>query len=802
MKTIKKWSFLFVSMAVMILAAGGKARALDRYFVDTFIYEESDGDRWRCAEYGEEEAGVWGCYVQNPNRTLTIPTQVRDENGKMRKVTSVIGQQEATNGAFWPVDETFSYEAINPDYELVRLVLPDTVNYIGEKAFRAKTSEEDDSENPAYVESMMHLSEVVFPQNPELVIGEKAFEGCTNLSKLTFRADVGVPQPVQIEERAFAECPKLTEVTFPRKVTMEADALADCENLKKIVNAPEEIDMGSGKSVLSEVYFAEGLTEIGGISYYKKVYLEGGSYYMGSASLPNLTKVVLPSTVQKIRWTAFQGHTNLSSVNLPNGLKEIGASAFEGCTSLTGITAFPATLTDIGDRAFMGCKNLRLAVHYPEADLDCGYDFKDSGITSISFSKNLLSIFPGSLSGCKDLKEIRVEEGNRNFSSKDGVLYADIVDNAGNDIGEKSLFRYPPGKSWEGSYTIPSDVAGLGGLAFESCKFKEIHIPVTVKHHFYEMMASLNDTNRYHCFDKMVYDPKIYVVRHSYMDFWRPCTYELGPAVEIRYQLDGGKNHASNKASILGGEKLTLYAPSRSGYEFLGWKAEGKDDYVKTYELSDQELIDGVTFRAYWKKKDSGTSSGIKAPGKVGSLKLINAQTTSFKASYSKVSGADGYQILVASNSKFTAGKKTVKAKGSAATVKGLKSGKTYYVKVRAYKKDGQKTLYGKYSPVKKIKTISVGKIKKLTVKNPSKRKLTFTASSVKGAKGYQFLLSTDKSFKKNRKVVTTKKRTAAITKLSKGKTYYVKARAYKFNAQKQKVYGAYTKTVKIKVKK
>ena len=66
------------------------------------------------------------------------------------------------------------------------------------------------------------------------------------------------------------------------------------------------------------------------------------------------------------------------------------------------------------------------------------------------------------------------------------------------------------------------------------------------------------------------------------------------------------------------------------------------------------------------------------------------------------------YQIQYARNSKFTSGKKTVTVKGYKATskkIKGLKKGKTYYVRVRTYMKvDGTK-YYSKWSAAKKVKT-------------------------------------------------------------------------------------------------
>ena len=74
---------------------------------------------------------------------------------------------------------------------------------------------------------------------------------------------------------------------------------------------------------------------------------------------------------------------------------------------------------------------------------------------------------------------------------------------------------------------------------------------------------------------------------------------------------------------------------------------------------------------------------------------------------------ATGYQVQCSTDRKFKKGKRTalVKKKGtSAKTLAGLKKGKTYYVRVRAYKsvKSGGKEirLYGPWSSTAKSRKI------------------------------------------------------------------------------------------------
>lgn len=71
-----------------------------------------------------------------------------------------------------------------------------------------------------------------------------------------------------------------------------------------------------------------------------------------------------------------------------------------------------------------------------------------------------------------------------------------------------------------------------------------------------------------------------------------------------------------------------------------------------------------------------------------------------FKVKYKTYDSVDGYQIRYSTKHNFEKDKKIKikdNSKGSK-TVKGLKAKTTYYVKVRTYKKDGDKTVYSSWS--------------------------------------------------------------------------------------------------------
>ena len=162
----------------------------------------------------------------------------------------------------------------------------------------------------------------------------------------------------------------------------------------------------------------------------------------------------------------------------------------------------------------------------------------------------------------------------------------------------------------------------------------------------------------------------------------------------ITYKLNKGKNNRKNPKTYTSAKKVVLKKPTRKGYAFKGWYTNS--NYTKKITSIKKGSKKNYTVYAKWSK--------IKVKKTTG-LKVTNTNGRNLVVKYSKVSGAKGYQITYATNSKFTKGKKVVNTTKRTKTIKKLKKGKTYYVRVRAYKKDSTgRKVYGKYSKVKKVK--------------------------------------------------------------------------------------------------
>ena len=181
------------------------------------------------------------------------------------------------------------------------------------------------------------------------------------------------------------------------------------------------------------------------------------------------------------------------------------------------------------------------------------------------------------------------------------------------------------------------------------------------------------------------------------------------------------------------------------------------------------------------------------AVDKVKGLKAKKTKTTSIALSWSKVDGAEFYEIYDGNN-KLVATSKT-----NSVTIKKLKAGTGYDFKVRAVV---DKVFVGLFSDVLKCPT----KPKKVGISSLKSNAADTVLANYKkvAGTGYELQFATDKKFKNNlekAKVedIKTVSYTAELAKAS-GKTYYVRVRAYITYGGKT-VYGAWSKVKSVKVK-
>mgnify|MGYP006070223709 CR=1 FL=1 len=327
----------------------------------------------------------------------------------------------------------------------------------------------------------------------------------------------------------------------------------------------------------------------------------------------------------------------------------------------------------------------------------------------------------------------------------------------------------------------------------------------------------------------------------------------------VNFDSAGGSK-VSSQTVTSGSNAKEPGKPTRSGYEFIGWyQGSTKFDFSKP-------VTSNITLTAKWEKLEIKVTSvelnksSIKL--KVGQSYKLTAtvkpadaadKALTWSTSNSKVATVDStgkisakaagtavITITAKNNGKIqdkcqitvekkstSSSKPKIKLNKTSAKItmngstqlklngaSGKVTWKSSSSSVAAVSSKGKVT--GKKPGRVTISATSGGKRYKCTVTVvPQKQKITFAKNQksksvtlkwrkVKGVKGYMIAYTTDKNFKKGVKTATitrysTYKKT--ITRLQKNKTYYFKVKS--FGTYKgQRLYGAYSNVVKVKIRK
>lgn len=396
--------------------------------------------------------------------------------------------------------------------QLKTVNLPETVSKINGSAFYNCTS-------LTYVNLPYNLSEIgpnSFAYSsiksidiPSKVdkIGEYAFRECSSMKSVAFNEGL-----TEIGEFAFSNCISITEINIPSSViSIKKGAFAGCDSLTELrvndgnryysdkdgvlfedwilVQFPGgrsgtyDIPMNTFKIGAYAFAFCDGITNIripetvldirecafDGCASLKSIDVSeySGSYRSADGVLFTIDmysliqypsgkegEYTVPTDVKYICERAFAEASSLKAVTM-NSVNEIGNSAFIDCVSLETVNISKETKT-ICDSAFRGCTSLE-TIKLPDTLLSVGSNcFRDCvSLKTIKLPMKLEDAESSSFMGCKSLESITVSVHNRNFCSKDGVLYtADMT----------KLVKFPEGKT--GVLYIPDsltqiDVTGL-----------------------------------------------------------------------------------------------------------------------------------------------------------------------------------------------------------------------------------------------------------------------------------------------------------------------------------------------------
>ncbi|MGN0528654.1 MAG: fibronectin type III domain-containing protein [Eubacterium sp.] len=281
------------------------------------------------------------------------------------------------------------------------------------------------------------------------------------------------------------------------------------------------------------------------------------------------------------------------------------------------------------------------------------------------------------------------------------------------------------------------------------------------------------------------------VCANNYDSDWYKFTLTFSAKVNIKFFSDDYNS---------GPWDVTIYRYDSKGNSFVLDRCNSSTYTFPTLGLSEGTysiLVYSHNSNAWGKEYGITVNCSIPTPS---TLKVTTRNTTSLKLSWSKVSGASGYQLQQKSGDTYKTKKTTT---STSYTVSNLSAGKNYSFRVRAYKTvDGKKYYSGwKYlTTCAKPKTASLSKL----TAYKSGHKIKATWKKVGGtASGYQIYWAKDKSFKKvvAKTTVSGQSKTSYTGKnFTKGKKYYVKIRAYK-TVNGTKYYGAWSNVKSITAK-
>lgn len=304
--------------------------------------------------------------------------------------------------------------------------------------------------SPGWYQHTNEITSVVFNDGITR-IGDLAFDGCTNIKKVSYTGYTGaannaLPESVtKIGYGAFRDAGVTGTLELPKNLTaIGVYAFYRCKNLTGSLTIPENV------------------TEIG--------------YYTFSGCSGLTGPLTIPKGVTSIGESAFKGCESLTGpLTIPEGVKTIGESAFNGCKSLTGDLKIPDTVTAIGKDAFYKCSGFhgKLSLSNNLSEICSGTFWGCSGLTgTLTIPENVTKIGSCAFRECENLTgdltipDTVTEVGGSAFEWCSGFNGTIHISNSLKEI-EEATFKNC--SSLTGTLTIPGGVTTIKRESFSNC---------------------------------------------------------------------------------------------------------------------------------------------------------------------------------------------------------------------------------------------------------------------------------------------------------------------------------------------
>ena len=660
-------------------------------------------------------------------------------------------------------------------------------------------------------------------------IGDSAFKNCKNLDRITMNNGIEI-----LESSAFEDCFSLTTINIPNTVkAISNSTFQDCTSLTEVhlSNILKEIPAStfSGCKKLTTINFPSTLTTI------------GNSAFSGCESLP---EAILPSGVEKIESNAFKNCKAMKKAVVPDTVSSVGSSAFYGCEALADIT-LGSKLKKIESQTFYGCTVLpSIVLPYNVTTIGDSAFVNCTKLTQITVPRNTTSIASNAFSYLKKMTMYGPSDCYaETYASGKGIKYVtqDIhATSVSLDITEKTAEHYDDFQLtatiaplnftdavvWTSSNEEVAAVSDTGYV--EICGVGTAVITVTAGN----VKAACKITVP-QLIDWIEFD-------EDEIELKAGETYQLKPYISPSDATNKKLKYTSSDTKVAEVSASGLVTARSEGEAKIRAAAtDGSDEYAVCYvTVTGKAKVTGITLdrtSAEVKRGEKLTLNVTVSPSYASNKKVVwksaNTKIATVDANGSVTAKAPGRtKITVTSseNSSYQAScTVTVPYKITYKLNKGKNNASnpsTYYGKKVTLKNPSRKgyAFAGWYTDAKfkkKITSISssaksdyilyakwikvkVAKASLTSAKNSKSKQILLKYKKVSGAKGYEISYSTDKKFKKAVTKKNTAKTSYTISKLKKGKIYYVRIRAYKMDSTGKKVYGKYSSMKKVKVSK
>ena len=377
-------------------------------------------------------------YVDENNASFTVIDNflVRTDTMEATAIPGILLTQEVVT---IPEGITTFPAVFQNDTALKTVYLPSTITSLPSSAFSNCSSLENVifADNcaltslPTYTfRNCSALTKISLPDNLE-TLGNYVFYGCTALTEVEFPNSI-----LSIGNYVFSGCTALAEIEFPDSLLSIGNyVFQNCSSLKKVYFSENLASIGSYAfnkcSSLTEVKLPESLTSIGSNAFSGCTSLEVINLPDNFSSISDyafsqctsLKEIDFPENVVSIGKYTFQQCSSLQNISISEGLVSIGNYAFYQCSSLNEIS-LPDSVNSIGTGAFKDCvelKSLKLPASLTNVPASI---ISDTLIERITIPASVTSINTTAFSKAYELREFIVEEGNENFSVRDGILFS------------------------------------------------------------------------------------------------------------------------------------------------------------------------------------------------------------------------------------------------------------------------------------------------------------------------------------------------------------------------------------------